>query len=154
MIVIETHIEHMERLIESSKSLHIDVIEMSEVIEIIETIEANIEIPWSEHFTSWIIVFTQKSWLFDRKTLYVTLLGIKPGFSAYQPNSVSNWTILRITSGMPFRPTAVVIPIFISGHPIITKWFDHSTFNIPTVILKDIQQLLESQTYYNHPILW
>ena len=36
-------------------------------------------------------------------------------------------------------PTAVVIPIFIIWPPFITKWGD--TFNIPTVVLKDIQQL-------------
>ena len=40
-------------------------------------------------------------------------------------------------------PTAAVIPVFISGRPIIKKWADHSTVNIPTVILKDIQQLWE-----------
>ena len=37
------------------------------------------------------------------------------------------------------RPTAAEIPIFITGHPVITKWDDYSTSNIPTVVSKDIQ---------------
>ena len=32
---------------------------------------------------------------------------------------------------------------FHTGRPIITKQGDYSTFNIPTVVLKDIQQLWE-----------
>ena len=35
-------------------------------------------------------------------------------------------------------PSAAVIPVFITGRPIITEWGDNSTFNIPTVILRDI----------------
>ena len=37
-------------------------------------------------------------------------------------------------------PTAAVIPVFITGHPVfiagrtvVTKWGDYSTFDIPTV---------------------
>ena len=30
-------------------------------------------------------------------------------------------------------PTAAVIPVFITGRPVITKWGDYSTFDIPTV---------------------
>ena len=41
-------------------------------------------------------------------------------------------------------PTAAVIPVTIKGHPVITKWGDDSTFNLPIVVLKDIQQLWES----------
>ena len=36
-------------------------------------------------------------------------------------------------------PTVAVIPVLIMGCPITTKWGDYSTFNIPTVVLKDIQ---------------
>ena len=35
--------------------------------------------------------------------------------------------------------TAAEIPVFITGRPIITRWDDYSTDNIPTVILKSIQ---------------
>ena len=28
---------------------------------------------------------------------------------------------------------AAVIPVFITGHPVTTKWGDYSTFDIPTV---------------------
>jgi len=31
------------------------------------------------------------------------------------------------------------------------KWGDYSTFNIPTDVLKDIQQMWECQIYCNHP---
>ena len=44
-------------------------------------------------------------------------------------------------------PRAAVIPVFITGHPVITKWGNCSTFNILTVVLKDIQQLWECQMY-------
>ena len=35
------------------------------------------------------------------------------------------------------------IPILLMGCPVITKWGNYSIFNIPTVVLKDIKQLLE-----------
>jgi len=40
-------------------------------------------------------------------------------------------------------PTAAmnVIPVFISGHPVVTKLGDYSTFNISAVVLTDIQPL-------------
>ena len=28
----------------------------------------------------------------------------------------------------PARPTAAVIPVFITGHPVITKWGNYSIF--------------------------
>ena len=31
--------------------------------------------------------------------------------------------------------TAAVIPVFITGRPVITKWGDYSTFNIPIVVV-------------------
>jgi len=61
-----------------------------------------------------------------------------------------------ITSQYPkiLGPTVTVFPVFIMGrHQPITKWCDYSTFNIPTVVLKDIQQLWECQMYCNHPIM-
>ena len=30
-------------------------------------------------------------------------------------------------------PTADVIPVFLTGRPVIIKWSDYSTFDIPTV---------------------
>ena len=36
------------------------------------------------------------------------------------------------------------------GRPVITKWGDYNTFNIPTVVLRDIQQLFECQIYCNY----
>ena len=41
------------------------------------------------------------------------------------------------------RPTEASVCVVITGCPIITKWGDYSTFNTPTVVLKDIQQLLK-----------
>ena len=37
-----------------------------------------------------------------------------------------------------FWPIAAVIPVVITGHPVITKWGDYSTLDISTVVLKDI----------------
>ena len=51
------------------------------------------------------------------------------------------------------RPTANVIPVFITGRPVIIKWGDHSAFNIPIVVLKDIQQLWECRMYHSNSIL-
>ena len=41
-------------------------------------------------------------------------------------------------------PKAALIPVFIMMHPFITKWGNYSTFEIPTGVLKDIQQVWES----------
>ena len=49
--------------------------------------------------------------------------------------------------------TTAVIPVFITGRPIMTKWGDYSTFDIPTIVLKGIQQLWEYQMHCDHPIL-
>ena len=49
----------------------------------------------------------------------------------------------KILSQKSHRPTAVVFLVFITGFPVITKWGDYSTFNIPRVVLKVIQQLWE-----------
>ena len=43
--------------------------------------------------------------------------------------------------GRPYWPIAAVIPVFITGHPVIMKWGNYNTFNIPTFVLKDIQQM-------------
>ena len=36
--------------------------------------------------------------------------------------------------GRPYWLTAAVIPVFITGHPVITKWGNYSTFNIFAVV--------------------
>ena len=46
-----------------------------------------------------------------------------------------------MTASGLYWPTAAMIPVFITGRPVITKWGDYSTFDIPTVVLRDIQQL-------------
>ena len=51
------------------------------------------------------------------------------------------------------RPTAAVILVFITGHPIITEWGDYSIFDIPTFAQYLLEQLWERQMYCNHPIL-
>ena len=45
--------------------------------------------------------------------------------------------------------TAALIPVFLTGRPIIAKWGDYSTFKVPKVVLKDIKRLhLGSQTLH------
>ena len=39
------------------------------------------------------------------------------------------------------RPTAAVILVFITGHPIIKKWDDYSTFDIPKIAEYLLKQL-------------
>ena len=46
-----------------------------------------------------------------------------------------------------------MIPVFIMVRTVITKWDDCSTFDIPTVVLKDIQHLFECQMYCNHLVI-
>ena len=45
--------------------------------------------------------------------------------------------------------TATLIPVFIMRCPVIIRWGDWSTYNIPTVV----QQLWECWMYCNHPIV-
>ena len=42
-----------------------------------------------------------------------------------------------------FWPIAAVIPVLITGCPVITKWGDYSSFNIPTVAGYLSEQLWE-----------
>ena len=42
-----------------------------------------------------------------------------------------------------YWPTAGTIPNFITGHPVITKWGDYSTFDIPKVTEYLSEQLWE-----------
>ena len=50
------------------------------------------------------------------------------------------------------KPTAAVISVFITGCPVITKWGDHSTFDIPTIAEYLSEQLrTEVEIPYNLP---
>ena len=47
----------------------------------------------------------------------------------------SKTLVTIILKSIPLRQTATVIPVFITGHPVITKWGDYITFNIPTTVV-------------------
>ena len=61
------------------------------------------------------------------------------------------YTVTQINSGIPnkrasnksmrLKLKAAVILVFIMGNPVIIQWGDYSTFDIPTAVLKAIQQL-------------
>ena len=69
-------------------------------------------------------------------------------------SKVPHLFIIYLILNLTYWQTAAVIPLFIMGHPVITKRDDYSTFYISSVFLKNVQQLWEYWIYSNHLTLW
>ena len=54
---------------------------------------------------------------------------------------------------LPPTKTKAVIPVFIMGCIVLTKWGDYNTFYIPTVAEYLLEKLRKFWMYCNHPIL-
>ena len=53
-------------------------------------------------------------------------------------------SLLTLSNLNALWPTAAVIPVFITGCPVITRWSDYNTFEIPTIAENLLEQLWES----------